>query len=242
MSYRATARILRPDLDVRLAYRPGTMDEAVLEEIFVGDEYQLRHDQIREIIHGGIVIDAGANIGAFSAACLAYGARLVVAIEPEPENFRLLEENLAPWYDQERVVLCSYAVGNPEEYPEVGLTGGTGPEIRVDRAAASTIPVSSLEATIRSGLMGVLAGQPVAMLKIDVEGSEYDWLLPAPDSALRRINRIAMEWHAHAPGGYSVSLYEQLCGKLAWTHSISAFGRPDLGGMLYAHPYKEPGT
>ena len=44
---------------------------------------------------GDIVLDCGANVGMYAKTALASGARLVVAIEPAPENLECLRRNLA---------------------------------------------------------------------------------------------------------------------------------------------------
>jgi hypothetical protein len=71
-----------------LFLRPGTTDQDVYDEIFVGHKYDLPLDDPR------FIIDAGAHIG-LSAVFFAdkYPQATVVAIEPEPSNFEILERN-----------------------------------------------------------------------------------------------------------------------------------------------------
>jgi len=44
---------------------------------------------------GDVVFDCGANIGVYTRVALAAGAKLVVAIEPAPENVECLRRNFA---------------------------------------------------------------------------------------------------------------------------------------------------
>ena len=52
-----------------------------------------RHGVDRSIRPGSIVVDVGANVGLFSLRCAEEGAR-VVALEPSPDAYLCLEENV----------------------------------------------------------------------------------------------------------------------------------------------------
>ena len=68
--------------------RPDTLDEYVFKEI--KPSYNCL-----ELGEGDIVLDIGANIGAFSKYAMEKGA-YVYAYEPEPENYELLVVNTHP--------------------------------------------------------------------------------------------------------------------------------------------------
>ena len=75
----------------------------------------------------------------------------------------------------------------------------------------------------------------IDLLKLDVEGAEYDALAACSHDQLSRVDRIVME--THGPSlcpwvGYrrQGSLIERLLD----THAIEMFGKPDGVGMLYA--------
>jgi FkbM family methyltransferase len=96
----------RGDVRREFTYRPGTSDEAVIEQMFHGQHYNLaklaRHAEIdaflqrmRQQGRQPLIIDAGANIGAASVCfALMYPEARVVAIEPETENYSLLCANV----------------------------------------------------------------------------------------------------------------------------------------------------
>src|ERR1700761_6448606 len=86
-------------------YRPGTSDEAVMQQMFVQRDYDVSHlsraaDLIgfyQQVVAQGrapLIIDAGANIGA-STLYLAdtWPRACVIAIEPDAENMDLLSRN-----------------------------------------------------------------------------------------------------------------------------------------------------
>ncbi len=93
------------DIDRTVYFREGTTDGYVFDEVFRKGAYNLsgiaRWPEIlahlereQAAAREALVIDAGANIGATSLF-LAYMAPnlRIVAIEPQPDNFRLLEMN-----------------------------------------------------------------------------------------------------------------------------------------------------
>jgi FkbM family methyltransferase len=89
-----------------LYYRPGSSDESVIKQIFENKDYHLGRvrrspelvEYYQNILADGkvpLVVDAGANIGVATVFFLAHLPLIrVVAIEPEPSNFSLLERNV----------------------------------------------------------------------------------------------------------------------------------------------------
>jgi predicted RNA methylase len=52
-------------------------------------------DQETSVRNGDIVVDCGAHIGVFTREALSLGAKLVIAVEPAPENLECLRRNFA---------------------------------------------------------------------------------------------------------------------------------------------------
>jgi FkbM family methyltransferase len=211
-----------------IAYRKGTWDEAVLDEIFHGDVYRLRDETVRTVIKGGKVLDVGANIGCFAVPCLALGAAHVLCIEPEPQNLKLLRRNLEPWAGSGRVTVMAAAAGDPELGALVWPVGAAGEATTTRERDFDANPVKV------HALAEMFPGSTINLLKVDTEGAEYEFLIGAD---LQRVDRIFAEWHVT---GQPPDAYGRLLTHLAYTHSVSAFGRPDTGGMLFAHPYETP--
>lgn len=64
------------------------------------------------VMDGDIVVDVGANIGLFSLMCAAIASVTLVAVEPIPDIFQVLERNLSE-LDSSSVCLIKAALGNP---------------------------------------------------------------------------------------------------------------------------------
>lgn len=90
----------------KVHYRPKTSDEGIFRDVFVGKAYDLgRLTRGRELAayfdkkanegKSGLVVDAGANVGAASLYFhMLLGKPRIVAVESSTENFSVLEKNV----------------------------------------------------------------------------------------------------------------------------------------------------
>ena len=142
----------------------------------------------------GVFVDAGANLGWFSlqAARIAR-VRRVVAVEPDMANHALLRTNIEANRAGDRVSPVACALGAGPGLARLHAYKGSNlgrHSLLVDHGqGGSWVPVLSLD-----GLLGALglAGEPVAAIKIDVEGYEPQVLAGAA-SALRRCESLVVE-------------------------------------------------
>ena len=73
--------------------RPSTTDVHVIKKLLQDDEYGFLHE-LRW--HPEVVLDAGANTGiAASLFATLFPKAVIVAVEPDPDNFRVLQLNAA---------------------------------------------------------------------------------------------------------------------------------------------------
>lgn len=83
---------IRNKQQLKFKVRPNTSDEKVVAEVINKNVYQRK--KLNFLIEPSDVwLDLGANIGTFSCLVLSQGAR-VVSYEPEPNNFKLLQDNV----------------------------------------------------------------------------------------------------------------------------------------------------
>lgn len=221
--------------------REGTSDEAVLNETWVMDVYHLRGlglkaqradaNPMSQAVNRPLVVDIGACTGLFSALVLQmYPDCEVIAVEPEPSNFEILTLNTAKW--RERSVLNRCAIGGHDG--TTTLFGGHGTGYTVHDADSDHGGIPAILATLDT----LIGTKRVALLKVDIEGGEYDAFAACPTETLKRVDRIHMEWHGTREAPHVADAprrYGELLTKLAYTHSVQTFGEPDAGGMLFAH-------
>src|SRR5262245_53803879 len=63
-------------------------------------------------LDGAVVIDVGAHIGSFTSKAVESGARTVISVEPNPENFNALESNTAHFVQVRRTLAALDYGGN----------------------------------------------------------------------------------------------------------------------------------
>jgi FkbM family methyltransferase len=160
-------------------HRDSPADLGVFEQIFVAQDYSLgRLRRGREIIENydaiiasgrtPIIVDAGANIGASVVYwALHFPAARILAIEPNPANFRLLKKNT----EGLNVVLHEAAIGSFDGSASLIDPGEGEWGYRTSRN-----DTGSLMALSMTGLLERHAAENCKnfLVKIDIEGAEAD--------------------------------------------------------------------
>jgi FkbM family methyltransferase len=147
---------------------------------------------------GDLVVDVGAHIGWFSvlAAGLVGPSGAVRSYEPFPSSWRLLERNVA---DLPQVVAANVALGAESGTlrlgPQPGSDSGSVSAVAGDGAGGIEVPVATLDHLLADD---EVAGRPVRLLKVDVEGFEPAVVAGAPEvlarteAVLYEVNRPAL--------------------------------------------------
>jgi FkbM family methyltransferase len=179
-----------------LHIRGGRTDFHMFHRIYLRDEYRLGN---RAAGSWNCVVDLGANVGLFSARASEI-ARKVVAYEPFPENFACLEKNVAP---RENVEPVREAVAGETGVlklfrPRNESNSGSYSSFAYDEQALSE-EYDEVPAVTLDTLFDRHAIDRCDLLKMDVEGSEYEILYSASDATLARIERIHGEYHNVRP-------------------------------------------
>lgn len=193
-------------------------DPVVLTEVYGTNDYRMA----RRAVDGGTVIDLGANIGAFTVLAVKLGAAHVHAFEPHPANRACLEENLRLNGAAGKVTVHAQAVGGK---PGVALLAGDGPGAHLDPAG------EPVEAVTLNDILDEVG--EARFLKLDVEGAEYQIFDAVDRESLRRVARIAGEFHS--PG--RLSRWGSMMAKLADYGHLETFGHPRVGGLFWAARY-----
>jgi FkbM family methyltransferase len=140
-------------------------------------------------------IDVGANIGYFSCLMskLAGPAGKVLAFEPEPQNLKLLEQNIKINL-LTNVVVHPCALGAGEGSAMLGIykpsNRGRHSLLEMDAKSRIRVPVRTLDDVARNS--GKNTG-PWSLVKIDVEGYE-GFVIDGAKETLPRIETLVMEF------------------------------------------------
>lgn len=173
-----------------LFVREGTIDGNTLQACINEDEYKARG----HVRPGDIVIDCGAYIGGFTVLVASLGAS-VHAIEPSLANRLMIEANTASLRGQ--IHLWEAALVGRLDLPTAILALGEG-LYRFMGSTAFGRPGIAVPAIPLYEVLDAELAPEVAMLKMDIEGAEFEVLqstahMAAP--ALAKIRYIAMEVH-----------------------------------------------
>ena len=153
---------------------------------FYHDEYRLGDITLRE---NPIIFDLGANMGLFSIAAKSrYPTATIVAYEPHPATFALLKKN-APFAT---VYQCAAA----------GKTGmvhiqADGKSIERKLVDEGGIPVEAQ--SLDDILFGV---DHVDLLKVDIEGAEFELFEQAHEATIAKIKDLIIEVHGKDTGEF----------------------------------------
>jgi FkbM family methyltransferase len=160
--------------------RGGTTDSRVFRHVFV-----LRQLEFRDVVDPTVIVDAGANVGITSIFFTKRFPRAkVIAIEPEPANFVMLERNVAGLGNVVAIQAALWWKREPLAIEDPGL-GDWG--FQVSPAMDGTVPVITMEDLIRT------EGR-IDVLKLDIEGAEFD-LFAHSDEWIDSVDAIAIELH-----------------------------------------------
>lgn len=205
--------------------REGSTDPIVIREAFFENTYCLSEGDFGNT---GVMVDIGANIGAVSLLAVALGAKKVLAFEPEPENFSLLQKNLE-LNSVDCVEAHQMAVwSSSTKIPLVPSQGGSTSDphsVEVNKASVIQVQATTLKKILSEY-------DEIDVLKCDTEGAEYDILTDS--EVLQKARKIVIEFH-----GTTKQRIGSLLATLLLTHNIHAFGRWVIGGggQIYAQRY-----
>jgi FkbM family methyltransferase len=181
---------------------------------------------------GDAVIDCGAHIGMFSIlVARSYPNCKVTSFEPHPENYQFLASNIAA-AGLKNVSIQRAAVGRERGF---GFMSGDKNKRTLDymlnqRTETSEKDERDVEIYTLADLFEAAKTDRIALLKVDVEGSENELFVDADQDILRRIDRIAMEYHDNLRPG----TLDFLRQKFSPTHELTIKPSPsnDCGILL----------
>jgi FkbM family methyltransferase len=149
-------------------------------------------DERLGVQHGDVVLDCGAHWGFFSRTALDAGARLVVAIEPAPENLVCLKRNLAPEIAEGRVIVYPKGVWDKADvlrfYLDRHRSAADSFVFRKkDAETLNHIPVTTIDKLVEE-----LRLDQVDFIKMDIEGAERRAIIGAKETLVKWKPRMAL--------------------------------------------------
>lgn len=223
-------QILSHDPRVIFEGREGSItDPVVVREIWCENVYEVNEGTFDDT---HVVVDLGANIGAFTLLAASMGAQKVIAVEPEPDNMELLKKNIGN----------NYVVGTCEViFDERGVGGNNTSAVIVGRHGDSFIqpemggivPPDEKQTQVDIITLDQLFQdhnlEHIDCLKIDIEGMEGEVIRNASKETMQLCRYITVEYDQHSRD------LGAIVEKLSETHQVKVVG--EAGGMIFARRY-----
>jgi FkbM family methyltransferase len=121
---------------------------------------------------GDIVLDCGANVGVYTRIALDAGAAKVVAIEPAPENVRVLRTNFEREVAEGRVVVYLKGVWDKEDMLPRTIDPSNSAADTFVLPRGQGAKVQMLSVTTIDKIVAELGLERVDFIKLDIEGAE----------------------------------------------------------------------
>jgi len=180
--------------DHPLSCRARSSDIDVFKHIYVLREYACFDD----LSDPGLIVDCGANVGMSTAYFLSrFPNAEVIAVEPDPGNYQQLLHNTRPYAQRLRAVqagVWSKSTG----LKFVDSERGDGRAWAVTVAEAGPNEQADIQAVSIDALLEESGHQRIALLKIDIEGSELAVFSERTESWLGRVDHLVIELHGQA--------------------------------------------
>jgi FkbM family methyltransferase len=208
----------------RLSLGHGS-DESVLSEVFLEEQYSVSHtDAVR------VIVDLGGNVG-FSAVYFAmrFPQARIFTLEPDPAAFRSLLKNTEAFPGIRSFPLAAAAEnGTLTLHSSTGSTMSSSVYRRAQHAESHRVEAITLDEFL--SLEGIDA---VDILKIDIEGAEFDVLRSA--RSLDRVRFVIGEVHEDLMD----ATWEEFRGLL---HGFELVDRPSAPRRRLIHGARRAGS
>ena len=206
------------------------LDFKVINETWLENVYRIHEGQFS---YNGVFVDIGANIGAVSIFVDSFNKNRgfdnkinVYSIEPEPNNLYLLNQNIQN-NPTENITVVNNAIWHEEKMVSISNRGGNSSIVGPEGEEKSEVLAITLET-----LFSRYDIKEVDVMKIDIEGAEFDLILNTPEETLAKIKYLVLEFDKSFDGRFG-----KMIEKLSKQFGIDILGSPERGGYIYANRY-----
>jgi FkbM family methyltransferase len=175
---------------IKFDLRP--MEWHLMQAILLEEEYGGPVARLFEQHPPSIIIDAGANVGMFSVYALAKWDKVnVLAVEPDPDTFALLEQN------QKKNPSLNWRTFQYAFWETDGMISFESEDLSMAGHVSSdangiSVPSIRLDHFVEQY---VQKDERISLLKMDIEGAE-EAVLKASQGILNRVDAIVIEVHS----------------------------------------------
>lgn len=210
--------------DIPVKFR-GT-DEQALYEVLVDEEYAFLVDLL-DSTPVPLILDIGAHIGTFAIWLFGVNAKAkVLSVEADPQTYQLTELNCSAFSKKGAEWQVIHGAAGRKDGSVLYLSDD-GPSMSHHVGSSGTIEVIGVSFPTLLNKISP-SGAAVDLVKIDIEGSEEDFLCASPD-VLKRVRALVIELHPHLCDTHRV----QLLLEKYFDHIENVGGRKSMKPLLY---------
>ncbi len=219
---------LKNGLEIKL--RTQSTDLQAFANVWILKEYDIEEFKI---IENDVIIDVGGHIGLFALdASLKSRNGKIISIEPHPQNFLLLKENIIK-NNLLNTVLVNKAITNSNKNIELFLDSYDDSAHSIYGTGKNSIQI---KATTLEEIMKENQISKCNMLKIDCEGAEFEIMESLLDDELLKIDKLCLEYHLKGNSLFSLDRLRNRLEKMNYNVHIKPTN--DFLGMFYAKKQK----
>ena len=170
------------------AFVPDDALFVAVKDVLLNREYEYIPEFELLFFRGKRVVDAGAHVGLYSLVASTF-AREVISIEPHPLNFRFLEINRMI-NEAENIIPLNRALWSKRTTLKLYEGAHTGEHSVLQD---SLVRYHSVQSITLEDLINEFGR--IDLLKMDVEGSEFEIFRRINSDIMEKINHLCMEIH-----------------------------------------------
>jgi FkbM family methyltransferase len=194
-----TAKINFPGIRYPFRLRPDTSDIPTFYQVFLYREYDINFGNPE------VIIDGGANIGLFAILMKnKFPEARIICVEPDPENFELLKENLQ-YYDGIHVE--QQGIWDKETRLFIHDKFNEG---KWGMVVEESVELGTINAISISGIMDKYGFDQIDLVKLDIETSEKQVFSANFMSWLPKVNMLIVELHDKLEPGCSRAFFQAI--------------------------------
>lgn len=188
-----------------LRARGSTSDLSVFSGVFVRRAYATLSRRRQP----GLIIDCGANVGYSTAYLLSrFAGSQIVAVEPDPDNFALLEENMAP-YGADARLIRSAVWSHPTRLRIDDAPYRDGKHWSRQVRECGPQEPASMQAVDVGAILKDSGFARISILKLDIEGAEAVVFSRNYEGWIEQVDDLVIELHDDSAFGNASSIFAQ---------------------------------
>ena len=178
--------------NISITYRDDS-DLSVIDEFFVDKMYRSADQLIADCRQP--ILDIGAHIGMFPLYASILNPNIkIIALEPEPKNYKLLKENLKQNHCKNVLTKQKAIIHTNETTADLYLSEDNHNHSTIKIINKSTkklrVPAITLEKLIVQNKLN-----KIGLLKMDIEGAEFEIIKNMDQGTWSKIQNMVIEYH-----------------------------------------------